>query len=269
MNHSDELARQNEILRERLTRLSQASLRINESLDFDTVLQLVLDSARSLTNSRYGVLTLHDLYGQVQNFLSSGMSHEESSHIWDLQTDPPIYEYLGSIAEPLRVPDMLGHFREMGLPELRLPSTMGPVVSMLASPIRYQDQRVGNIYVAGKQGQAAFNQEDEELLVMFASQAAMVIANARRYREEQRARRDLEILVNTSPVGVVVFDARSGALLSYNRESARIAEFLRSPDQPLEQTARLNNLHSCGRKDILTQRHYGSRISGYQRDCAS
>jgi len=249
VNHPDELARQNEILRERLTRLSQASLRINESLDFDTVLQLVLDSARSLTNSRYGVLTLHDLSGQVQNFLSSGMSDDESSHIWDLQTTPWIYEYLGSIAEPLRVPDMVGHIREMGLPELQLPSTMEPVVSLLASPIRYQDQRVGNIYVAGKQDQAAFNQEDEELLVMFASQAAMVIANARRYREEKRARRDLEILVNTSPVGVVVFDARAGALLSYNRESLRIAEFLRSPDQPLEQ---LLDVLTCTRADGTT-----------------
>ena len=36
---------------------------------------------------------------------------------------------------------------------------------------------------------------------MFASQAAMVIANARRYRDERRARDDLETLINTSPVG--------------------------------------------------------------------
>ena len=43
-----------------------------------------------------------------------------------------------------------------------------------------------------------------DALVMFASQAAMVIANARRYRDEQRARADLETLINTSPVGVVV-----------------------------------------------------------------
>ena len=47
-------------MRERLSRLSEASLRINESLDFDTVLQWVLDSARSLTAARYGVITLLD-----------------------------------------------------------------------------------------------------------------------------------------------------------------------------------------------------------------
>ncbi|MCY4448584.1 MAG: hypothetical protein OXE02_07030, partial [Chloroflexi bacterium] len=45
---------------DRLSRLSAASLRINESLDFDTVLQGVLDSARSLTAARYGVMTLLD-----------------------------------------------------------------------------------------------------------------------------------------------------------------------------------------------------------------
>ena len=70
---------------------------------------------------------------------------------------------------------------------------------------------------------------------MFASQAAMVIANARRYREEQRAKNDLETLINTSPVGVVVCDAKTGIPVSFNREAVRIFEGLRTPDHPLEQ----------------------------------
>ena len=61
-------------LKDRLSRLSQASLRINESLDFDTVLQGVLDSARSLTGARYGVMTLLDDGGPVEDFLSSGIT---------------------------------------------------------------------------------------------------------------------------------------------------------------------------------------------------
>ena len=47
--HPDQRERDHEALQERLTRLSEASLRINESLDFDQVLQGVLDAARSLT----------------------------------------------------------------------------------------------------------------------------------------------------------------------------------------------------------------------------
>ena len=42
MKDAGELERENEALRDRLSRLSQASLRINENLDFDTVLQRVL-----------------------------------------------------------------------------------------------------------------------------------------------------------------------------------------------------------------------------------
>ena len=66
MGQPDALTRENEALRERLTRLSRASLQINESLDFDVVLQSVLDSACSLTGARCGVLTLLDETGQAR-----------------------------------------------------------------------------------------------------------------------------------------------------------------------------------------------------------
>ena len=42
MTQFSDLERENRALRERLSRLSEASLRINESLEFDTVLQEVL-----------------------------------------------------------------------------------------------------------------------------------------------------------------------------------------------------------------------------------
>ena len=80
-----------------------------------------------------------------------------------------------------------------------------------------------------------FSQEDEDTLLMFASQAALAIANARRHREERRARADLETLIDTSPVGVVVFDALTGAPKSFNREGMRIVDSLRDPDQTPEQ----------------------------------
>ena len=46
---------------------------------------------------------------------------------------------------------------------------------------------MGNIHVAKSGPGLEFSREDEETLVMFASQAALVIANARRHRTEQRA----------------------------------------------------------------------------------
>ena len=55
---------------------------------------------------------------------------------------------------------------------------------------------VGNIHVAKSGPGLEFSREDEETLVMFASQAALVIGNARRYRTEQRASTGL-----VAPVG--------------------------------------------------------------------
>ena len=87
---------------------------------------------------------------------------------------------------------------------------VSPVLTFLAAPIRHLGESVGAFYVGEKD--VEFTPEDEETLVMFASQAALVIANARRHREERRARAGLETLVNTTPVGVLVFDARTGGV---------------------------------------------------------
>ena len=52
MKPADGPVQEIEALRERLSRLSRASLLINESLDFDAVLQSVLDSARRCQGNR-------------------------------------------------------------------------------------------------------------------------------------------------------------------------------------------------------------------------
>ena len=228
MNESDTPSPETEPPRDRLSRLSEASLRINETLEFDTVLQGVLASARDLTRSRYGVFILLDDAGGMREFFSSGMTPEQGRKLWAEPDRVRFFDYVGRIQKPLRVQDFHSHARTLGLPEFP-PDLM----SFLAAPIRHQGEHLGTIYLDEKEGE--YTQEDEETLVLFASQAAMVIANARRYREEQRARARLETLIDTSPVGVAVFDARTGAPLSFNREAVRIVESLRDPDQPPEQ----------------------------------
>ena len=231
MDESGDRDREIAELRERLSRLSEASRRINESLDFDRVLQDVLDSARSLTGARYGVMTLTGDSGEIEDFLSSGMTAEEATRVWEVPQRWEIIEHFTGIREPLRVSDLAGHLGSVGLPAVAFPLPVGPEVPFVAAPIMQQGEHVGNIFVADREDRDAFSREDVETLVMFASHAAMVIANARRYRDERRARADLETLVDTSPVGVVVFDAKTGAPVSFNREAARIVDHLREPEQ--------------------------------------
>ena len=233
MRDAGELERENEALRDRLSRLSEASLRINESLDFDTVLQRVLDSACSLTGARYGVITLLDESGRIQDFVYSGLTPEESRQFAEFPDGMLFFEYLSSISEPLRLRDFHSYIRELGLPEFLPPMAVSSPLPFLAAPIRHLGESVGAFYVGEKE--LEFTPEDEATLVMFASQAALVIANARRHREEQRARTDLETLVNTTPVGVLVFDAKTGGVTSVNREARRIVNDLCAPGGSAEQ----------------------------------
>ena len=190
---------------DRLSLLSEASVRINESLEPDRVLQVALDSARTLTEARYGVITLLSDDGSVEDFLTSGLTPEEAQRLGEMPDAMRLYEHLAGVAQPLRVVDLPVYVLKSGLPQLRFPVAAGAI---LAAPLRYRGQSAGFVFLAREEGRPEFAREDEETLVMFASQAALVIANSRRYREEQRARADLATLVDTAPMGVVVFDAR-------------------------------------------------------------
>ena len=231
MNRAEERERRIEELEERLSRLSEASLRITESLDFDTVLQDVVDSARSLTASRYGAINTVDEAGQLSAFTVSGVSMEEYQGLWDMPEGHLLSDYLGSFEEPLRIPDLGSHLSALNMPAL-LPEIAA--ISLLVVPIRLQGVRIGTIFLAHDEDGREFTQEDEETLALLASHAAMAIVNARRHRDERRARADLETLVETSPVGVVVLDGATGAPKSFNREAGRIVDSLLNPGQALE-----------------------------------
>ena len=100
----DKLIRENQELRERLARLSQASLRINESLDFDTVLQEVVDNARSLTASRYGAITVLGDAGQPPHFIVSGLSGRNIKAYGTCRRDAPFSSILAGWENPCGFP---------------------------------------------------------------------------------------------------------------------------------------------------------------------
>ena len=224
LEEADSLRRENEALRDRLSRLSKASIRITEHLDHDAVLQGVIDEARLLTDARYGALVAFGAPGSIETLITSGITPEERGRLGDLPKGLGLLQYLNEVEEPLRLANIASHPRSVGFPKGH--PTMK---TFLGTPVRHQGESLGNIYLTEKEGGREFTADDEESLVMFASQAAVVIANARRYTEEHRAKDDLEALVNTSPVGVLVFDAKTGDLVSLNQEARRIVRGFRAP----------------------------------------
>ena len=238
----------------RLSRLSEAILRINENLDLDTVLQEVVDSARTLIGARYGGMAVINELGELQSFVTSGFDQEEQRQFLKLPEGHALFKHFIQLPEPIRIRDFLGLARSLGFPDLQLPMRVGEQFSFLAVPLLYGGKSAGNIYLAEKEATGAFSQEDEETLVMFAAQAALVIGNSRRYWDEQQEKTALETLINTSPVGVAVFNASTGEPVSFNQEAVRIMQNVLLPDRKPEQLLEVLHVRRAdGREFLLSE----------------
>ncbi|MDE2772703.1 MAG: response regulator [Gemmatimonadota bacterium] len=207
-----------------------AIVRIGASLDLDTVLREALEGARALTGARYGAIYAPAVPESPLDFVTSGLTPEEHGTLAQWPDGLRLFEHLRDLTTPRRLPDLEAYARSLGCSPLPLPCR-----ALLGTPMRHQDEPVGGFFLAEKEG--GFTERDEAVLALFAQQAAAAIAHARAHRDERRARADLEALVETSPIGVVVLDAVSGAPPSFNREAKRIVAGLHTPGHPIERLA--------------------------------
>ena len=239
MNERDETVQRADAPRESLTGLSEAILRIGATLDLDTVLKEVVESARALTGASYGVIATVGEGREPRDFVTSGFTPEEHRTMESWPDGLRLFGHLRELAAPLRLPDLDAWIRSLGYSPFPVPGG-----SFQATPMRHRGTAAGGFFLGGKAG--GFTDADEEVLVLLAAQAAAAIANARAHREERRARADLEALIETCPVGVVVFDAATGLALSFNREARRILAGLGMADGSPE---RLREAVVCRRGD--------------------
>lgn len=201
-----------------LFRLNDAVLGVCKSIELEQALQAVADGARYITNARYGVVALTDEFGDFQQLFTSGVTAEQLRRM----TTPPVGRgllgYLNEIDAPLRVANIAEHPRSVGTP-----NDHPPITCFLGVRVLYEGEHLANIYLAEKVGASEFSELDEELIVQFAEHAGAAIVNARRFERERAIKTDLKALVKIAPVGLVVFDAKTGVILASNQECLRIA----------------------------------------------
>ena len=249
MTNPDTLNRENEALRDCISKLSAASLRIIASLDLGTVLREAVESACELTGARYGMIATIDESGQAQDYVTSGFTPEEDRRLKAWSEGWQLFGHFRDLPGPIRLSDLPSYVRSLGFStELILSETFQ------GTPMHHRGVHLGNFFLAEKEGGGEFTSEDEQVLVLFASQVAAAIANARTHRAERQARADLEALVETSPVGVVVFGARTGHPLRFNREARRIVEGPRRSGQTPEQLLKaITYRRADGRETALNE----------------
>ena len=122
MTESKPTAAEHEALGARVSALSAASLRISQSLDLETVLNEVVDSARALTGARFGAIATIDEAGAPRDFVTSGFTEAEHRRLAEWPDAPRLFEHFRDLPGPVRIADIPAYVRELGFPTDRLPS---------------------------------------------------------------------------------------------------------------------------------------------------
>ncbi|HXH98084.1 MAG TPA: GAF domain-containing sensor histidine kinase [Gaiellaceae bacterium] len=187
---------------ERTRALVEAGIALSSELSLEAVLQKLVETAATLTGARYAALGVLDAAGRrVERFLTVGVDEETYAAIGELPSGRGILGILIRDAAPLRLHDLSEDPRSVGFPPGH------PVMrSFLGVPVALRGVAYGNLYLTEKEGGADFTQEDEDAVVMLASQAAVAIENARLYESATRWSRQLESMNEVMNVLVTEFD---------------------------------------------------------------
>ncbi|HXV33579.1 MAG TPA: GAF domain-containing sensor histidine kinase [Gaiellaceae bacterium] len=170
--------------------LVEAGIALSSELTLEALLQRLVETAAELTGARYAALGVIDATGrELERFITHGVDPETHAAIGDLPRGRGILGVLIRDARPLRLRDIADDERSVGFPPHH-----PPMKTFLGVPVLLRGMAYGNLYLTEKAGGAGFTDEDEEVVTLLASQAAVAIENARLYQSSREWARQLESL---------------------------------------------------------------------------
>jgi signal transduction histidine kinase len=179
---------------EQLRAVVEAAIAVTSELSLDAVLQRIVEAAARLTGARYAALGVIDQAGTgLENFVTTGLDDETVARIGDLPRGRGILGVLIREAQPLRLTDLGADPRSVGFPPHH-----PPMKSFLGVPILLRGVAYGNLYLTEKAGGDEFTEQDQELVQLLASQAAVAVENARLYESATRWGEQLQSLAEVS-----------------------------------------------------------------------
>ncbi len=169
-----------------LAALHDAAVALTTELELGTVLQKVVDLARELVHAKYGALGVLDADGRaIEQFITSGITPEQRAQMGALPRGHGLLGALIREGKTIRIPNIDKDRRSVGFPP-----NHPPMHSLLGVPIRFKGRVIGDLYMTDKLGRtgdlALFTAQDQDVLEMFATQAAIAIENAQLYRQKQQ-----------------------------------------------------------------------------------
>ncbi len=209
-----------------LDAFDEAIRAITSVLSIDRVLQLIVDRVRELVGARYAALGIVDAEGQIEQFITAGMSRAERDRIGEPPSGRGILGLIVREGRSFRIDDIAADPRRHGFPPHH------PAMhSFLGVPIQYRDRTIGNLYLTDRSG--GFSAADQALVESFASHAAIAMENARLHERVQR----LAIVEERERIGKDLHDGIIQAIYAVGLSLEDVPELM--DEEPDEARARV------------------------------
>jgi signal transduction histidine kinase len=172
---------------EQLRNLVKTGMILSAKLSLGAVLQRIANMACKVVGARYGALGVLDGKGGLSQFITAGIDEKTKRAIGPLPVGKGILGVLVREAKPLRLRNLMMDPRAQGFP-----SNHPPMKSFLGVPIVSKGKVFGNLYLTEKRGAEEFSQDDQNIAMKVAAQAAIAIENASLYEELHRSYQELK-----------------------------------------------------------------------------
>jgi two-component system, NarL family, sensor histidine kinase DevS len=163
-----------EQLEERLVALHRASLELVQNISPESLMERIATVACEQVSARYAAVGILGEDGTLEKFIPIGITPAEIRRM----AHPPVGKGLiGALMhgeKPICIPEIGADPRSSGFPRHH-----PHMSSFLGVPIRRGDQQLGQIYLTNKLTGGDFTQDDQAVIEMLASYAAVALSNAR------------------------------------------------------------------------------------------
>jgi len=142
------------------------------------VLQQIVDHVRRLVEAEYAALGIVGPFGQIDQFITSGVTEEQRARIGHVPRGRGLLGLIIREDRSFLIEDIATDPRRHGFPEHH-----PEMHSFLGAPVRAKGRSIGNLYLTNKTSARAFSGADLRLVERFALHAGIAIDNARLHEE--------------------------------------------------------------------------------------
>jgi PAS domain S-box-containing protein len=209
--------------------VGRSVLAVTGELTLDTVLRRIVDLARELSGARYAALGVPGPTGELEEFVTSGMTPEEEARVGERPRGRGVLGLLLREPKTIRLADLSAHPASVGFP-----AQHPPMKSFLGVPIMSRGRVLGNLYLTEKRAATEFSDADAYLVELLARHAAVAIENARLYAALETQQQWLQLTIDQLPEAVLLVEPDPERVTLANRQTFDLLGWTGALPMPLD-----------------------------------